>query len=66
MAWVNFTRETQADGRCFDIPAGRRVFAMQRVLQPEFMECLRVEGETTCAWGFPEVILHLSGKPQTR
>jgi len=66
MAQVNFTRETQADGRCFDIPAGRRVFALDRVQHPEFMECLRIEGETTCARGFPEVMMHLSRKPTTR
>ena len=66
VAWVKFTKETQADGRCFDVPAGRRLFAMERVQRPEFMECLRIEGETTCAWGFPEVMLHLSGKSPTR
>lgn len=28
MAWLRFRKETLADGRCYDIPAGRRVFAM--------------------------------------
>jgi len=59
MAWVRFRKETLADGRCFDIPAGRRVFAMERIYQPEPMECIREEGETSCAWSFPFVAIQL-------
>lgn len=59
MAWVRFRRETLTDGRCRDIPAGRRVFAMERVSQPEPMECIRAEGETDCAWTLPHVAILL-------
>lgn len=57
MVWVRFREETRADGRCYDIPAGRRVFAAERVRQPDFMECIRVEGETSCGWSLPYVAL---------
>lgn len=59
MAWVRFRKETLVDGRCHDIPAGRRVFAMERVYQPAPMECIRVEGETNCFWGYPSVAIQL-------
>lgn len=59
MAWLRFRKETLGDGRCYDIPAGRRVFAMERVYQPAPMECIRVEGETSCAWSFPFVAIQL-------
>ncbi len=66
MAWVRFRKETTVDGRCYDIPAGRKVFAVERVRYPDSMECLRVEGETSCAWGFPMVELQLREKLPTR
>lgn len=59
LAWVRFRKETLAEGRCRDIPAGRRVFAVERILQPEPMECIRVEGETDCAWTLPHMAILL-------
>lgn len=59
-------KETLADGGCFDIPAGRRVFAMKRVDEPAFMECIRIEGETTCAWSLLFVAILLRKVPASR
>lgn len=66
VAWVRFQKGAKADGRCYDIAVGRKVFAVERLRYPEFMECLRVEGETNCAWGFPMVELQLKDKPSAR
>jgi hypothetical protein len=56
-ASIRFFSAKEAVGACYTIPKGAKVYSMDGLPLPSrpAYECLRVEGETECAWSMPIV-----------